>query len=286
MKLSLIDLDALSNALEHSCQGALSPPDRDAALALVAEVRRRRAMPGWCALCRDPLADGHTHTASQWEEAALAQQVQPLTDGDLYGIISDAMCAASVGNNKPEARAIRAAVKALRDRMAQQAQLPYKCEKCGATFENWRCTKCMDRVRAQQAQHDEFDHGFQEGSGAGYAQRLLELLDAQQVQPTCGKPAGELVCNNVAGHAGRCGWTSLREQTQPEHVDGKDCPRCNVVLGRYAQPENVDREMIAEAIAPLFLGPDAYNLKYRLKIADAVLAFFAAHGVKRRGLTP
>lgn len=152
MKLSLIDLDALSNALEHSCQGALSPPDRDAALALVAEVRRRRAMPGWCALCRDPLADGHTHTASQWEEAALAQQVQPLTDGDLYGIISDAMCAASVGNNKPEARAIRAAVKALRDRMAQQAQLPYKCEKCGATFENWRCTKCMDRVRAQQAQ--------------------------------------------------------------------------------------------------------------------------------------
>lgn len=168
----------------------------------------------------------------------------------------------------------------------QQAQPPYKCEKCGATFENWRCTKCMDHVRAQQAQHDEFDHGFQEGSEAGYAQRLLELLDAQQVQPTCGKPAGELVCNNVAGHAGRCGWTSLREQTQPEHVDGKDCPRCNVVLGRYAQPENVDREMIAEAIAPLFLGPDAYNLKYRLKIADAVLAFFAAHGVKRRGLTP
>lgn len=89
--------------------------------------------------------------------AALAQQAQPLTDGDLYGIISDAMCAASVGNNKPEARAIRAAVKALRDRMAQQAQLPYKCEKCGATFENWRCTKCMDRVRAQQAQPEPKD---------------------------------------------------------------------------------------------------------------------------------
>ncbi len=54
----------------------LTADERAIAKRIRALAQRAQPPPGWCALCRDPLADGHTHPSGRWEEAALAQQVE------------------------------------------------------------------------------------------------------------------------------------------------------------------------------------------------------------------